>query len=147
MFLLLCCEFSLLSFVLYVFGTVTFLLEGSIQRSTTNLQILGRRKKRVQRDKNGNANNVVVYAILAHPSNMQFLLKSQNTKVTNTQLKISYSKHNVTNRLPYESASMKKQTYSYIKNIRNTCRYHKIRKAFSKFNRRHFDIPSVEIHV
>ena len=57
-------------------------------------------KKRVQRDKNGNANNVVVYAILAHPSHMQFLLKSQNTKVTNTQLKISYSKHYVTYRLP-----------------------------------------------
>ena len=45
-------------------------------------------KKRVQRDKkNGNANNVVFYAILAHPSHMQFLLKSQNTKVTNTKLK------------------------------------------------------------
>ena len=57
-------------------------------------------KKRVQRDKNGNANNVVFYAILAHPSHMQFLLKSQNTKITNTQLKISYSKHNVTYRLP-----------------------------------------------
>ena len=50
-------------------------------------------KKRVQRLKNGNANNVVFCAILAHPSHMQFLLKSQNTKVTNTQLKISYSKH------------------------------------------------------
>ena len=36
-------------------------------------------KTRVQRDKNGNANNVVFYAILAHPSHMQFLLKSQNT--------------------------------------------------------------------
>ena len=46
----------------------------------------------MQRDKNGNANNVVFYAILAHPSHMQFLLKSQNTKVTNTQLIISYSK-------------------------------------------------------
>ena len=55
----------------------------------------------MQRDKkNGNANNVVFYAILAHPSHMQFLLKSQNTKVINTQLKISYSKHNVTYRLP-----------------------------------------------
>ena len=31
-------------------------------------------KKRVQRDKNWNANNVVFYAILAHPSHMQFLL-------------------------------------------------------------------------
>ena len=41
-------------------------------------------KKRVKRDKNGNAINVVSYAILAHPSHMQFLLKSQNTKVTNT---------------------------------------------------------------
>ena len=64
------------------------------------LQIPGRRKKRVQRDKNEKANNVVFYAILAHPSHMQFLLKTQNTKVTNTQLKISYSKHNVTYRLP-----------------------------------------------
>ena len=27
-------------------------------------------KKRVQRDKNGNANNVIFYAILAHPSHM-----------------------------------------------------------------------------
>ena len=50
--------------------------------------------------KHGNANNVVFYAILAHPSHMQFLLKSQNTKVTNTKLKISYSKHNVAYRLP-----------------------------------------------
>ena len=58
-------------------------------------------KKRVQRDKNGNANNVGFYAILSHPSHMQFLLKSQNTEVTNTQLKISYSKHNATYRLPY----------------------------------------------
>ena len=32
---------------------------------------------------------------------MQYVLQSQNTKVTNTQLKISYSKHNVTYRLPY----------------------------------------------
>ena len=74
--------------MLCVFGTVIFLLEGSIKRSKANLQIPGRRKKRVQRDKkNGNANNVVFYAILAHPSHMQFLLKSQNTKVTNTKLK------------------------------------------------------------
>ena len=49
--------------------------------------------------KNGNANNVVFYAILAYPSHMQFLLKSQNTKVTNTKLKISFSKHNVAYRL------------------------------------------------
>ena len=42
----------------------------------------------MQRDKkNGNANNDEFYAILAHPSHMQFLLKSQNTKVTNTKLK------------------------------------------------------------
>ena len=83
------------------FGTVIFLLDGSKKRSTANLQIPGRRKKRVQRYtyKNGNANNVVFYAILAHPSHMQFLLKSQNTRVTNTQLKISYSKHDVTYRL------------------------------------------------
>ena len=53
-------------------------------------------KKRVQTDKNGNANTVVYYAILSHPSHMHFLLKSQNTKIKNTQLKISYSKHNVT---------------------------------------------------
>ena len=58
-------------------------------------------KKRVQRDNDGNANNVVFYAILAPPAHMQFLLKSQNTKVTNTQLKISYSKHNVIYRFPY----------------------------------------------
>ena len=83
------------------FGTVIYLLEGSIKRSTANLRIPGRRKKRVQRDKNGNANNVKFSAILAHPSHMQFLLKSQSTKVTNTQLKISYSKHNVTYRLQY----------------------------------------------
>ena len=86
--------------MLCVFGTVIFLLEGSINRSTANLQFPGRRKKHVQRDKNGNTNKVVFYAVLAHPSHMQFLLKSQNTKVTNTQLKISYSKHNVTYRLP-----------------------------------------------
>ena len=64
-------------------GTVIFRLEGSIKISTANLQIPGRRKKkkkkkkkkkRVKRDKNGNANNVVFYAILAHPSHMQFLL-------------------------------------------------------------------------
>ena len=73
------------------FRTKTFLLEVSIKRSTANLQIPGRRKKRVQRDKNGNAINVVFYAILANPSYMQFLPKSQNTKVTNTRLKISYS--------------------------------------------------------
>ena len=81
--------------MLCVFGTVIFLLEGSMKRSTANLQIPGRRKKRVQRDKNGNANTVAFYAILAHPSHLQFLLKSQNTKVTNTN-----SKHNVTYRLP-----------------------------------------------
>ena len=86
--------------MLYVFGTVIFLLEGSIKRSKANLQTR-KEKKRVQRDKkNGNANNVVFYAILAHPSHMQFLLKSQYTKVTNTKLKISYSKHNVAYRLP-----------------------------------------------
>ena len=66
--------------MLCVFGTVIFHLEGSIKRSTTNLKIPGRRKKHVQRDKNGNANNVVFYAILAHPSHMQFLLKSQTQK-------------------------------------------------------------------
>ena len=68
--------------MLCVFGTVIFLLEGSIKRSKANLQIPGRRKN-VCREKNGNANNVVFYAILAHPSHMQFLLKSQNTQVTN----------------------------------------------------------------
>ena len=69
--------------------------------STANLQIPGRRKNVCREIKPGNANNVVFYAILSHPSHMQFLLKDQNTKVTNTQLKISYSKHNVTYRLPY----------------------------------------------
>ena len=54
----------------------------------------------MQRDENGNANSVVFYAILAQPFHVQFLLKSKNTKVTNTQLKISYSKHTVTYRLP-----------------------------------------------
>ena len=54
----------------------------------------------MHRDKHGYANNVVFHAILAHPSHMQFLLKSQNTKVTNTKLEISYSKHNVAYRLP-----------------------------------------------
>ena len=90
-----------MSFVLCVLGTVIFLLEGSIKRSTAHLQIPGRRKKRVQRDKNENANNVVFYAILAHPSHMQFLL-SQNTKVTNTQFKIPYKEQEVTYRLPYK---------------------------------------------
>ena len=37
-------------------------------------------KKRVQRDKNGNTNNFVFHAILAHPSHMPFLLKSQKKK-------------------------------------------------------------------
>ena len=68
-----------MSFVLCVFGTVIFLLEGSIKRSTADPR---KEKKRVQRDKNGNANNVVFYAILVLPPQMQFLLKSQNTKVT-----------------------------------------------------------------
>ena len=78
--------------------TVIFLLEVSIYSELADSR---KEKKRVQGDKNGNANNVVFYAILAHPSHMQFLLKSQNIKVTNTQLKISYSKHNVTYRLLY----------------------------------------------
>ena len=82
--------------MLCVFGTVIFLLEGSIKRSEANLQIPGRRKNVCREIKNGNANDVVFYAILAHPSHMQF----QNTKVTNTKLKISYSKHNVACRLP-----------------------------------------------
>ena len=75
-------------FVLCVFGTVIFPLEGSIKRSKANLQIPGRRKNECREiKKNGNANNVVFYAILALPSHMQFLLKSQNTKVKNTKLK------------------------------------------------------------
>ena len=82
--------------MLCVFGPGIFLLEGSIKRSKANLQIPGQRKNVFREIKNGNANNVVFYAILAHPSHMQFLLKSQNTK-----LKISYSKHNVAYRLPY----------------------------------------------
>ena len=87
--------------MLCVFGTVIFLLEGSIKRSKANVQIAGRRKNVCRQIKNGNANNVVFYAILAHPSHKQFLLKSQNTKVTNTKLEISYSKHSVAYRLPY----------------------------------------------
>ena len=78
--------------MLCVFGTVVFLLEGSIKRSKANLQIPGKRKNVFREIKNGNANNV---------GNMLFLLKSQNTKVTNTKLKISYSKHNVAYRHPY----------------------------------------------
>ena len=74
--------------MLCVFGTVIFPLEGSIKRSKANLQIPGRRKNECREiKKHGNANNVVFYAILAHPSHMQFLLKSQNTKGTNTKLK------------------------------------------------------------
>ena len=69
--------------MLRVFGTVIFLLEGSI-KIYIEFADSRKEKSRVQRDKNGNANNVVFYAILAHPSHMQFLLKSQNTKVTNT---------------------------------------------------------------
>ena len=70
------------------FGTVIFLLEGSTIRCRSLIYSefadSRKEKKRVQRDKNGNAINVVFYAILANPSHMQFLLKSQNTKVTNT---------------------------------------------------------------
>ena len=59
------------------------------KKSTANLQTPGRRKKVCGELKNGKANiEVVFYAILAHPSHMQFLLKSLNTKVTNTQPKI-----------------------------------------------------------
>ena len=70
--------------MLCVLGTVIFLSEGSIKRSTANLQIPGRRKC-MQRDKNGNANNVVFYAILAHPSHMQFLLKTQKSQTHNSK--------------------------------------------------------------
>ena len=49
--LFLCCEFSLLSFVLCIFGTVIFLSEGSIKSSTANLQIPGRRKTCTERSK------------------------------------------------------------------------------------------------
>ena len=66
--------------MLCVFGTVIFLLEGSIKKSKANLQIPGRRKNVCREIKNGNANNVVFYAVLAHPSHMQFLLKSQKHK-------------------------------------------------------------------
>ena len=56
----------------------------------------------MQRDKkNGNANNVVFYAILAHPSHMQFLLKSLNTKVTNT--KLSYLIRNTMSHIGFRS--------------------------------------------
>ena len=81
--------------MLCVFRTVIFPLESSIKRSKGNLQIPGRRKNECREiKKNGNANNVVFYAILAHPSHMQFLLKSHKHKT-----QISYSKHNVAYRL------------------------------------------------
>ena len=41
-------------------------------------------KKRVQRDKNGNANNVVFYAILAHPSHMQYFCLKVETQKSQT---------------------------------------------------------------
>ena len=66
--------------MLCVFGTVILLLEGSIKRSKANLQIPGRRKNVCREIKNGNANNVVFYAILAHPFHMQFLLKVKTQK-------------------------------------------------------------------
>ena len=37
-------------------------------------------KKRVQRGKNGNANNVVFYAILAHPSHTQISVQKSKHK-------------------------------------------------------------------
>ena len=86
--------FPLLIFVLFVFGTVIFLLKGSIKRAKANLQIPGRRKNVCREIKNGNANNVVFYAILAHPSHMQFLLKSHkhNSKylIRNTMSHIDF---------------------------------------------------------
>ena len=45
-------------------------------------------KTRGQRYKNGNTNNIVLYAILAHPSHMQFLLKSQKHTAHNILFKI-----------------------------------------------------------
>ena len=48
-----CCEFSLLSFVLCVLRTVSFLLEGSITKTTANLQIPARRKNVVREIKTG----------------------------------------------------------------------------------------------
>ena len=87
--------------MLCVFGTVIFILGGSIKKSTANLQISKKEKNVCREIKTGSANNIVFNAILAHPSHMQFLLKCQNTKVPNTQLRISYSKHNVIYWLPY----------------------------------------------
>ena len=106
------CDFCVLTFKFYV---VSFTFEFCVmcfldsdfpfrrldKKIYSEFAYSRKENKRVQRAKNGNANNVVSYAILAHASHMQFLLKNQNTKVTNTQLKISYSKHNVTYRLPY----------------------------------------------
>ena len=66
--------------MLCVFGTVIFLLKGSIKRSKANFQIPGRRTNVCREIKNGNANNVVFYAILVHPSHMQFLLKVKTQK-------------------------------------------------------------------
>ena len=94
------CDFCVLTFEFYVvrfpFCVLCFGDSDFPFRSTANLQIPERRKKCVLSDRKRNANNVVSYAVLAHPSHMQFLLKSQNTKVTNTQLKKYYSKHSVT---------------------------------------------------
>ena len=70
------------------FGTVIFLLEGSIKRSKANLQIPGRRKNECREiKKNGNANNVVFYAILAHPFHMNFCskVKTQKSQTQNSK--------------------------------------------------------------
>ena len=85
--------------MLCVFGTVIFLLEGSIKRSKANLKIPGRRKNECREIKKTGMRImlVVFYAILAHPSHMQFLLKHKSHK---HKTQISYSKHNVAYRLP-----------------------------------------------
>ena len=48
--------------MLNLLRTVIFFLEGAIKRSAANVQ-MPMEKERVQRDKNGNMNNVAFYAI------------------------------------------------------------------------------------
>ena len=76
-----------MSFVLCVLRTVIYFpfrrLDKEIYSEFSDSR---KEKKGGQRDKTGNVNNVVFYAILVHPSHVQFLLKSQNTKVTNTEV-------------------------------------------------------------
>ena len=87
--------------MLCVFGTVIFLLEGSIKRSKAILQIPGWRKNECREiKKKGNANTVVFYAILAHPFPYAISAKKSKHKSHKHKTQISYSKHNVAYRLP-----------------------------------------------